>query len=111
MAAYIPRRGDFIVVAFDSQSGHEQRGRRPALVVSHDLFNRKTGLAFVCPVTSTERGYPFHVEIPGGSDVAGFVMVEQMRTIDYRARQVRRIGAAPPAVLEEALALLDACLF
>lgn len=107
----MPRRGDLIVVALDSESGHEQRGRRPALVVSHDLFNRKTGLAFVCPVTSTERGYPFHVEIPDGSGVTGFVMVEQMRTIDYRARQVKRIGAAPPSVLEEALALLDACLF
>ncbi|MEN6368656.1 MAG: type II toxin-antitoxin system PemK/MazF family toxin [Thermotogota bacterium] len=111
MAEYTPRRGDFVAVGFDPRTGHEQSGRRPALVVSHDLFNRKTGLAFVCPVTSTHRGYPFHVAIPEGSAVTGFVMVEQMRTIDYRARQAKRIGTAPEAVLEEALALLDACLF
>jgi mRNA interferase MazF len=111
MADYIPRRGDFIAVGFDPRIGHEQSGCRPALVVSHDLFNRKTGLAFVCPVTSTQRGYPFHVAIPEGGAVTGFVMVEQTRTIDYRAREAKRIGAAPEAVVEEALALLDACLF
>lgn len=111
MADYVPRRGDFISVAFDPQAGHEQSGRRPALVVSHDLFNRKTGLAFVCPVTSTRRDYPFHVTLPEGGEVAGFVMVEQMRTIDYRARQAQRIGRAPDGVVEEALALLDACLY
>ena len=111
MADYIPRRGDFIAVGFDPPTGHEQSGRRPALVVSHDLFNRKTGLAFVCPVTGTPRGYPFHVAIPEGGAVPGFVMVEQMRTVDYRAREAKRVGTAPEAVLEEALSLLDACLF
>jgi len=111
MAKYVPRRGDFIAVAFDPHASHEQSGRRPALVVSHDLFNRKTGLAFVCPVTSTRRDYPFHVAIPEGGEVTGFVMVEQTRTIDYRARQVKRMGMASEAVLQEALALFDVCLF
>jgi mRNA interferase MazF len=111
MAVYAPRQGDFIAVGFDSRSGHEQSGRRRALVVSHDLFNQRTGLAIVCPITNTRRDYPFHVAIPEGGKVTGYVMVEQVRSIDYRARQAKRIGRAPDEVLEEALSLLDACVF
>ncbi len=111
MTAYVPRRGDFIAVTFDPQSGHEQRGRRPALVVSNDLFNRHTGLCIACPITTTRCDYPFHVAIPQGQDVTGFVMVEQVRSLDFRARGVKRIGLAPEQVLQEALALLDACIY
>jgi len=111
MTAYVPRRGDFIAVTFDPQSGHEQRGRRPALVVSNDLFNRHTGLCIACPITTTRRDYPFHVAIPQGQDVTGFVMVEQVRSLGFRARGVKRIGLAPEQVLQEALALLDACIY
>jgi mRNA interferase MazF len=111
MAEYVPRRGDLISIAFEPQTGHEQSGRRPALVVSHDLFNQRTGLAIVCPITNTRRDYPFHVAIPEGGEVAGFVMVEQVRSIDFRARQAKRIGKAPDEVLKEALSLLDACVF
>jgi mRNA interferase MazF len=111
MADYIPRQGDFIAIAFEPQTGHEQSGRRPALVVSHDLFNQHTGLAFVCPITNTRRDYPFHVAIPEGGDVTGFVMVEQVRSVDFRARQAKRIGKAPDEILHEALSLLDACIF
>lgn len=111
MAAYVPRKGDFIAVTLDESVGHEQRGHRPALVVSNDLFNRRTGLAFVCPVTSTRRDYPFHVEIPDGQAVTGFVMVEQVKSIDFRARGAKSLGPAPAAVLDEALALLDACIY
>ncbi len=92
MPGYVPRKGDFIAVTFDPQSGHEQKGRRPALVVSNDLFNRHTGLAIVCPITNTERGLPFHVAIPNDLGVTGFVMVEQVKSIDFRARSVARIS-------------------
>ena len=111
MAACVPRKGDFIAVAFDPQSGHEQRGRRPALVVSNDLFNKHTGLCIACPITSTRRDYPFHVAIPEGQDVTGFVMVEQVESLDFRARGVKRIGVASEQVLQESLALLDACIY
>ena len=111
MPDYVPRKGDFIALTFDPQSGHEQRGRRPALVVSNDLFNRHTGLCIACPITSTARHYPFHVPIPEGEDVRGFVMVEQVKSIDFRSRRARRIGKAPAPVLEEALSILDACLY
>ncbi len=111
MAGYVPRKGDFITATFDQQSGHEQHGRRPALVVSNDLFNRHTGLCIACPITNTRRDYPFHVSIPDGQAVIGVVMVEQVKSIDYRARDVKRIGDAPPAVLQEALAILDASIY
>lgn len=111
MAAYVPRKGDFVALSFDPQKGHEQRGRRPALVVSNDLFNKHTGLCIACPVTNARRDYPFHVPLPDGCEVTGIVMVEQIKSIDFRARKVKRIGAAPEAVLQEALSLLDACIY
>jgi mRNA interferase MazF len=111
VAAYVPRKGEFVALTFDPQSGHEQRGRRPALVVSNDLFNRHTGLCIACPVTNARRDYPFHVTIPDGCDVAGVVMVEQVKSIDFRARKVKRLGPAPGAVLDEVLSLLDACIY
>ena len=111
MAEYVPLKGDLIALTFDPQSGHEQRGRRPALVVSNDLFNRHTGLCIVCPVTRTARDYPFHVPIPPGHDVTGFIMVEQVKSIDFRSRRAQRIARAPEEVLAETLAILDACIY
>jgi mRNA interferase MazF len=111
VAPETPKKGDFVALTFDPQSGHEQRGRRPALVVSNTLFNEKTGLAIVCPLTTTDRGYPFHVKIEGDPQVQGFVMVEQVKSVDYRARQARVIGEASGALLDEVLAILDACIY
>jgi mRNA interferase MazF len=111
MAAYIPRQGDFVSVTFDPQSGHEHLGRRPALVVSKDAFNRHTGFAMLCPITNTRRDYPFHVDLSHEKGVMGFVMVEQLKSLDYRARDAKRIGKASDEVLSNVLALLDACLY
>lgn len=111
MKSYVPEKGDFIAVTFDPQSGHEQRGRRPALVVSNTLFNEQTGLAMVCPLTSTDRGYPFHVPVIKNPDVSGFVMVEQVKSIDFRARKAKRIGKASEDMLAEVLSILDACIY
>ena len=111
MARYVPRRGDLVALTFDPQAEHEQRGRRPALVVSNDLFNKHTGLCIVCPITNTRRDYPFHVAVPSGHDVTGFVMVEQVKSIDFRSLRAKRIGRAPVEVLEEALSILDACIY
>src|SRR4030067_3372153 len=107
MTGYVPQKGDFIAVTFDPQSGHEQRGRRPALVVSNTLFNQRTGLAIVCPLTNTDRGYPFHVAITDNPDVRGFVMVEQVKSIDFHARKAKVIGKASDDVLDEVLSILD----
>ena len=111
MPTYIPRKGDYIAVTFDPQSGHEQKGRRPALVVSNDLFNRHTGLAIVCPITNTRRDYPFHVPISGDANLTGVVMVEQVKSIDFGAREARRLSRAAPSLLDEVLSLLDACIY
>ena len=110
MASYIPQQGDFVVVSSDTQSGHEQNGRRPALVISKNLFNQKTGLVFVCPLTRTFRNYPFHLPVQA-EGLTGFVMIEQIKSIDYRARNVKFIEKASPDLLAEAQALLDACIY
>jgi mRNA interferase MazF len=125
MAEYVPRQGDFITVAFDPRSGHDQSWRRPALVVSHDLFNqhmRVTNIGYHTPFRlASPRQTPndpipipfadLITAIPKGGDVTGLVMVEQVRSIDFRARRAKRIGKAPDEGLQETLSLLDACIF
>lgn len=111
MARYIPTKGDLIAVSFDPQSGHEQKGRRPALVISNDLFNRRTGLAIVCPITRTRRNLPFHVALPEETSVTGFVMVEQVKAIDFRARRAKLIEGCTISTLNEVLSILDACVY
>jgi mRNA interferase MazF len=111
MAAYIPKQGDIIAITFDPQSGHEQKGRRPAFVVSKDLFNRSTGLAIVCPVTNAVRDFPFHVPIPKGSNLTGFVMVEQVKSVDFRSRRAKRIEHGSDELLSDVLSILDACIY
>jgi mRNA interferase MazF len=80
-------------------------------VVSNDLFNKHTGFCIACPITNTRRDHPFHIPIPEGQPVTGFVMVEQVKSIDFRSWGARRIGRAPVQVLEEALSILDACIY
>ncbi|MCI0492227.1 MAG: type II toxin-antitoxin system PemK/MazF family toxin [Planctomycetes bacterium] len=111
MPRYIPKQGDFVVLSFDPQSGHEQKGRRPALVVSNTLFNKHTGLAIVCPITNTFRDFPFHVEIPAESALTGYIMAEQIKSVDYSSRKVKFVEKATRPVLDEILGILDACLY
>jgi mRNA interferase MazF len=111
LKSYIPCKGDLIAVTFDPQAGHEQKGRRPALVVSNTIFNQRTGLAMVCPLTTTDRGYPFHVEILNVPAVHGFVMVEQIKSLDYRARKAKKLGHASDQALDEVLSILDAVIY
>ena len=111
MPRYVPGKGDFVILTFDPQAGREQRGRRPALVVSNTLFNRHTGLAMVCPVTNTFRDIPFHVPIPDASSLTGYVMVEQIKSVDCASRKAKFVERASTSHLNEALAILDACLY
>jgi len=107
---YIPNQGDIIWLDFTPQSGHEQRGRRPAVVISNNFFNRRTGLSLVCPITSTRRNYPLHVDINGCRTVSGFVMVEQVKSVDYLSRNAEFIEKAPGELLSEVLSVFHACL-
>jgi mRNA interferase MazF len=111
MAIYVPRQGDLVTLDFDPQSGHEQRGRRPALVISKDAFNKATGMAMCCPITNTDRKVPFHVAVAGRSSLTGFVMCEQVKSLDFRARNMRLIERAPQELLEDVLAIIDASVF
>lgn len=111
MALYVPRQGDLVSLNFDPQSGHEQKGRRPALVVSKDAFNKATGMVVCCPITNTDRRVPFHVPIAGRTSLTGYVMCEQVKSLDFKSRQMKFIEAAPTEVLEDVLAILDASLF
>jgi len=86
-------------------------GRRRALVVSNTLFNEKTGSAIVCPLTNTHTGYPFHVEVTDNPWVRGFVMVEQVKSVDYCSRRARVIGRASAELLDDVLSIPDACLY
>ncbi len=111
MAAYIPKQGDIIAITFDPQSGHEQKGRRPAYVVSKDLFNRSTGLAIVCPITNTDRAFPFHVPIPKDCGLTGFIMVEHVKSVDFRSRHAKRIEHGNDELLSDVLSIIDACIY
>ena len=111
MVNYIPKRGDFILLNFNPQAGHEQMGNRPALVISYDQFNRKMGFIFVCPISNTNRKNPFYVPIPEGEAVTGVIMVDQMRSLDYRARQAIFIAECPEDLLNEVLRKLKPILF
>lgn len=108
---YIPKQGDFVVLTFNPQAGHEQAGRRPALVVSKTAFNRRTGFALACPITNTNRNHPFHVPVGQSSSIIGFIMVEQVKSLDYRSRRLARIEPAPKETLEDVLAILDAIIY
>ncbi|MBU2510973.1 type II toxin-antitoxin system PemK/MazF family toxin [bacterium] len=109
--AYIPQKGDLVVLTFDPQSGHEQKGRRPALVVSNTLFNQHTGLAIVCPITNTDRSFPFHVPVSKESSLSGFIMVEQVKSIDFKKRKIKYVEKSPDKTMNEVLGILDACIY
>lgn len=110
MSKYIPDKGDFVVLTFDPQAGHEQMGRRPALVISNRLFNQHTGLALVCPITHTDRTVPFHIRIPEHTGIAGFVMADQIKSVDFRARSIQFMEKAPPILIREVMAILEAII-
>ena len=111
MPRYIPQKGDFIIATFDPQAGHEQKGRRPAIIISNKLFNKSTGLAIVCPITNTNRNFPFHVPIPYELTLTGYKMVEQVKSIDYQSRKIKFIEKAPSNIMIEVLSILDACIY
>ena len=101
-----PDRGDLVWLSFDPQAGREQAGRRPAIVLSPAAYNRRIGLAFVCPITSQVKGYPFEVPLPPGLPISGVVLADHLRSLDWVARHADPIGVAPPALVDEVLARL-----
>lgn len=104
---YVPARGDLVWLEFTPQAGHEQAGRRPALVISPQAYNGKVGLALLCPITSRVKGYPFEVALSEGLGIEGVVLADQVKSLDWRARRANRIGSVPGSVLREVLSKIS----
>ena len=93
--AYVPERGDVVWISLNPQAGHEQAGRQPAVVVSPRSYNGKVGLGLFCPITSHVKGYPFEVALPPGLPVNGVVLADQVKSLDWRARQAEFAARLP----------------
>jgi mRNA interferase MazF len=105
--AAIPDRGDVVWVTLNPQAGHEQAGRRPALVLSPAIYNRKVGLAILCPITSQVKGYPFEVLIPEGMKISGAILSDQPKSLDWKVRKAELVCRLPSPVVEEVLQKLN----
>lgn len=110
MTAYCPNRGDVVWLSFTRQSGHEQAGHRPALTLSPAAYNRKVGLALFCPITSRAKGYPFEVPLPAGLKASGVVLSDQVKSLDWQARNARFSCKLPAAVVADVLEQLEVLL-
>jgi mRNA interferase MazF len=101
--AYVPDRGDVVGISLDPRSGHEQAGRGPALVLSPVAYNRKVGLALFCSITGQVKGLPFEVPLPAGLAVTGVILSDQVKSLDWRARQAEWIARIPEETIQEVL--------
>lgn len=107
---YIPKKGDLVILTFDPQAGHEQKGRRPALIISNEAFNKTLGLAIACPITNTNRNFPFHVKVES-ENLTGFIMTEQVKSIDFHARKVKFVEEVDEKVLNQVLGITKSIIF
>ena len=106
--SYIPERGDIIWLEFDPQKGHEQKGRRPGIVLSKKEYNQKSNLAIICPITSKIKDYPFEVRI--NSITKGVILSDQIRSIDWKSRNAAFIEKIPEEILKEIIENIDLLL-
>ncbi len=109
MVSYIPSQGDIVTLNFDPQSGHEQKGRRPAIIISNQVFNKHLGLAFACPITNTKRDFPFHIKV-SSENITGYIMAEQMKSIDYNARNVKFIEKADEETFNKIIGIIESII-
>lgn len=111
MSEYIPDTGDVIWIDFDPQKGNEIQKRRPALVISPQIYNRTAmNLALICPITSTKRGNPFEVEIPEGLEIEGVILTDQAKSMDWRERKATFISEVPEETVHKVLRRIEALL-
>ena len=106
----VPDRGDVVWLDFNPQTGHEQAGRRPGVVLSPRAYNAKVGLALVCPITSQVKGYPFEVAIPEGRRASGVILADQVKSVDWRARRAKVVDRLGADVVAKTLSLLRVLL-
>jgi mRNA interferase MazF len=108
--SYTPERGDIVWITLNPQARHEQAGRRPALVISPRAYNDIVGLALLCPITSHIKGYPYEVLLPDNLPIRGVILSDQVKNLDWKARQVEWIGALPEEIVTEVLLKLNTLL-
>lgn len=101
--SYCPKRGDIVWLTFTPQAGHEQAGHRPAITLSPETYNRKVGLALFCPITSHSKGYPFEVLLPQDCKISGVVLSDQVKSLDWKARQASFCCESTQATVHEVL--------
>ena len=104
--SYIPQQGDIVSINFDPRIGHEQKGRRPGLIVSNIEYNKRSGMAIVCPITNTFSGFPMHVALDERTTTRGEIMCEQVKSLDLNARQVQYEEFVPDDILDEVIDLI-----
>ena len=104
--SYVPNTGDLIWLTFDPQAGREQAGRRPALVLSPAVYNEKTDLALVCPISSRVKGYPFEVSLPEGLAISGVVLSDHLKSLDWKQRKAEFAARVPAEIVSDVLARL-----
>ncbi len=104
--AFVPDAGDFVWLTFDPQAGREQAGRHPALVMSPKPYNARAGLALACPITTQTKGYPFEVAVPAGTGVAGVILADHLKSVDWKARHAEPLGRCTAEVVDEVRAKL-----
>ncbi|MBI5215576.1 MAG: endoribonuclease MazF [Ignavibacteriae bacterium] len=107
---YVPDAGDIVWLTFNPQSGHEQTGRRPALVISPLIYNNKTDLAIFCPITSQEKGYPFEVRLSDDLEISGVILSDQIKSLDWKSREAEFICKLPNHLFRETLNKISALL-
>lgn len=106
MSTYIPAPGDIVWLEFNPQTGHEQAGRRPAMVLSKKAYNQKTSHGLFCPITSKTKGYPFEVPL-AGRKISGVVLSDQVKRLDWKARKAKFVEKAGTRVLKEVISKIS----
>ena len=99
--SYVPDRGDIVWINFTPQAGHEQRGKRPALIISPKIYNEKTSLCICLPITSKVKGYPFEVALPSNLDIQGVILSDQIKNLDFLAREISFVCKVSGALVEK----------
>jgi Growth inhibitor len=109
MINYTPQKGDIIEMDFNPTKGHEQSGKRPALIISNEAYYRRTKLIIVCPISNTPNDFPMHIKLGGGIKTTGSILTQHIRTVDPAARQIAFVETIPPELTEQAIKNIELC--
>ena len=107
---YMPKSGDIIFLDFNPTKGHEQSGKRPAIIVSNNVFNKHTGMVIVCPISSNTKEFPTHYELEDSKKIKGSVLCEHIRSIDYKTKNIKFVEKASDNDYISVVTLLNACI-